>query len=64
MPAITDPVKALVEVGKENTELHEEVRRLYSELDGYRNALTIISTMPNDAAKIALLALQRRPIEH
>jgi hypothetical protein len=58
---ITNPNEALVHVGKENTELHEEVQRLYIELDWYRTALTTISKMPNAAADIAKLALQKRP---
>ena len=40
---INDPSKALVAVGKENTELHEEMDRCHRELDIYRNALTVIA---------------------
>ena len=39
---IDNPTEALVKVGKENTELHEELARVYSELDLYRNTLTAI----------------------
>jgi hypothetical protein len=57
-----NPVAALVDVGKENTELHEEVARLYREIDWYRTVLVTISTMPNDAASIAKRGLAGRPI--
>ncbi len=40
---IDDPSKALIAVGKENTELHEEMNRCHCELDIYRNALTVIA---------------------
>lgn len=64
MSAVTNPVEALVTVGKENSELHEELARVYSELDWYRNALTFISGMPNEAAAIATKALQKRPYKN
>lgn len=54
---ITDPVKALVHVGTENSQLHEELRVVYAELDRYRNALTKISSHPGEPGKIARTAL-------
>lgn len=46
MPAfaktVTNPVEALVHVGKENTELHEELAAVYHDLDLYRDALAAI----------------------
>ena len=39
---LNNPSKALLAVGKENTELHEEVFRVHNELDIYRTALTAI----------------------
>ena len=64
MSVIENPAEALVTVGKENSELHEELARVYSELDWYRNALTFISGMPNKAAAIATSALQKRPYKN
>jgi hypothetical protein len=58
---VTNPVEALVEVGKENTELHDELHRVYREIDWYRLALTTISTMPNPASVIATKALAHQP---
>jgi len=40
---INNPSKALLAVGKENTELHEEMDRCHRELDIYRQALTVIA---------------------
>lgn len=40
---VTDPVEALVAVGKENTELHEELVVVYAEVDLYRDALAAIA---------------------
>jgi|SRR5437899_824745 len=40
---LNNPSKALIAVGKENTELHEEMDRCHRELDIYRNALTVIA---------------------
>jgi len=40
---LNNPSKALIAVGKENTELHDEMDRCYRELDVYRNALTVIA---------------------
>jgi thioredoxin-like negative regulator of GroEL len=60
MKVVTDPVKALVDVGKENSELHEELARCYAELDLYRDTLTLISKMPTPAAAVALRALAQK----
>lgn len=61
MKVITNPAAALREVGKENSELHEEQARTWAELDLYRNALTAISTMPYEPAqRVALAALAQR----
>lgn len=59
---ITDPVRALVEVGTENTQLHDELQRVYSELDHFRRALTIISDAPGRAGQVARDALALRPL--
>lgn len=60
---ITDPRAALLEVGKENTEMREELNGCYQELDRYRRALTTISTMPySPAAEMATRALANRPL--
>jgi hypothetical protein len=60
---IVNPNEALVRVGKENTELHEELRAVYAELDHFRNGLTIIAGMPYEpAAKVANNALAKRPL--
>jgi hypothetical protein len=60
---IADPAEALVHVGKENTELHEELGRVYGELDRYRQALTVIadgcSVDPARIAKTALMNSKR-----
>jgi hypothetical protein len=40
---LNNPSKALVAVGKENSELHEEMDRCHRELDIYREALTVIA---------------------
>jgi hypothetical protein len=47
---IGDPAQALVAVGTENSQLHEELAKVYVELDRYRNALTTIGKMPFAAA--------------
>jgi|HubBroStandDraft_3_1064219.scaffolds.fasta_scaffold78831_2 hypothetical protein len=61
---ITNPTEALVRVGKENTELHEELARVYADLDHFRNGLTLISGMPYEpAAKVANNALAKRPLD-
>ena len=60
---ITNPSAALIEVGKQNTELHEELAGCYKELDRYRNALTTITKMPYEpAVRIATLALGGRSL--
>lgn len=41
--AISNPSKALLAVGAENSELHEEMDRCHRELDIYRGALTVIA---------------------
>ena len=58
---ITDPVAALVRVGKENTELHEELARCYSELDRYRTAMTKLADAPGLPGQIARAALAGKP---
>jgi hypothetical protein len=66
MKLITDPAAALKEVGTENSQLHEELARLYGEVDGYRNALTVISRMTGHferAVRIAANALAGRKID-
>lgn len=40
---INNQSKALIAVGKENTELHDEVGSLQHEVDLYRNPLTVIA---------------------
>ena len=60
MSVITNPVEALVAVGKENSEIHEELARVYSELDRYRNALTEITTAPGRPGEIARKALAQK----
>jgi hypothetical protein len=59
---ISNPNEALLRVGKENTELHDELRVVYAQLDGYRVALTTISKMPGPASEVALRALGNRPL--
>lgn len=61
---ITDPVKAIVAVGKENSELHEELAVVYAELDLYRNTLTAISTVDGEprSMKMALDALAQKRV--
>ena len=60
---LTDPVELLVAVGVENSQLHEELRQVYAELDRYRNALTIISRMQYaPAATVATRALAQKVI--
>jgi len=60
---ITNPTEALVRVGKENSELHEELRNVYSELDHFRNALTLIAGMPyQPAVDVANNALAKKPL--
>lgn len=63
MKIITNPAVALLEVGKENSELHEEQARTWTELDLYRTALTTISTMPYEPARrVALAALAQQRV--
>jgi hypothetical protein len=40
---VDNPTKAMIAVGKENTDLHEEVERMWRELDLYRDALTLVA---------------------
>jgi conjugal transfer/entry exclusion protein len=40
---INNPSKALIAVGKENSELHEQIDQCWKELDVYRNALTVVA---------------------
>lgn len=42
-----NPIEQLMAVGKENTELHQEISRLYPEIDRYRRALTELSKYPD-----------------
>jgi hypothetical protein len=60
MKAIDNPVEALVAVGKENSELHEELARVYAEVDRYRVALQMIMLHPGDPGAIARAALANR----
>lgn len=64
MKIIDNPVSALVQVGKENSELHEEQARTWAELDLYRDALTKISQMRDypGAVVLATAALAQRRI--
>jgi hypothetical protein len=60
---IANPTEALIEVGKQNTELHTELAECYVELDRYRNALTTITKMPYEpAVTVATLALGGRSL--
>lgn len=54
---LTNPTEALIVVGKENTELHEEVTLLQAYNDLYRNALTSIMKLGGPAGSIATAAL-------
>lgn len=58
--SIDNPIEALVAVGKENSELHEELARVYTELDRYRDALTKISQSPGLPGQVAKAALAQR----
>lgn len=58
---ITNPVEALVKVGKENSELHEELKRIQNEHYWLVKGLEFISQMPNDSAEVAKKVLQFRP---
>jgi hypothetical protein len=63
---ITDPVAALKAVGKENSELHEELRRVQNEHYHFLKALNIISKMgvnTERAPAIATRAMQLRPLD-
>jgi thioredoxin-like negative regulator of GroEL len=62
-----DPFAQVRVLGKENTELHQEIKRLQAEHDHFRRALTIISNMPGDASieKAIVMAthgLQLKPL--
>lgn len=58
---LENPVEALMLVGKENTELHEELATVQRQLDWFRRGLTYISQMPNQAGPVATKVLQFRP---
>jgi hypothetical protein len=60
MNILEDPIQALIAVGKENSELHEELARIYAEVDRYRNALMVIATIPGPAMDVAKRALANR----
>jgi hypothetical protein len=60
---ITDPVQALFKVGKENSELHEELARVYSELTWYVRGLTYLAEMPNEAGPVAQKVLRFQPFK-
>lgn len=64
MQVIDNPVEALVAVGKENSDIHEELARVYAELDLYRNALTAISGITGEphSKKFAQDALAQRRV--
>ncbi len=57
---ITNPYETLIEVGKENSELHEEVFRLQTEIDRYRTALQSLVGYPGPASIVAQNALANR----
>jgi len=60
---VTNPVEALKLTAKENSELHEELAKIYAELDRYRSALTMIMQMPYaPAVNVATKALGQRPV--
>ncbi len=61
MKTIINPTEALVKVGTENSQLHEELARMQREHYHLTKCLQYISTMPNDAAPVALKGLQLRP---
>ncbi len=61
MTMITNPVEALVTVGKENSQLHEELATLQRQHYHFMQCLKYISEMPNAAAPVALKGLQLRP---
>lgn len=63
MQTIINPTEALVKVGTENSQLHEELAKLQREHYHFVKALKIISEMPNEAAPIATRALQLRPLD-
>lgn len=60
MNVVTNPVEALVEVGKENSQLHEELAKCYAELDKYRAALQKIVTHPGIPGTIARKVLAQK----
>lgn len=57
LEVITNPSEALKQVGTENSELHEELRTVYAELDRYRNALDLIMKGHPDPVLVATTAL-------
>jgi hypothetical protein len=58
---LIDPIDSLVVVGKQNTQLHEELLKVYDELDRYRTALTVIADgCTADPARTAKAALANR----
>lgn len=61
MGVVENPVEALVKVSTENTQLHEELKKLQNEHYWFVKALQYISEMPNEAAAVATKALQMRP---
>jgi hypothetical protein len=56
-------MERLLVVGKENSQLHEDLRKLQNEHYHFVKALMVISKMPNEAAAIATRALQLRPLD-
>ena len=60
---ITNPVEALKGVGKENSQLHEDLRKIQAEHYHFVKCLQYISEMPNEAAPVALKGLQLRPFK-
>lgn len=54
---IANPSEALLAVGRENSQLHEELAACYAELDRMRNGLTAILSDPANAVAYASKAL-------
>lgn len=63
LETITNPVEALKLVGTENSELHEELRNVYAELDRYRNGLTLIMNGHPEPVLVATKALGAKVVK-
>lgn len=58
---IVSGIDSYVEVAKQNSQLVDEVSKLYNEIDWYRKGLTLISKMSNESSPIALKVLAHQP---